>query len=388
MRMIALDFLLSMESRKHSIIPRRIARTLRTVPIIVLAGVAAAQSAGQMPLGIAWHVRGTWRADGNSGAIGAGDAIQPGSLLLPDPSDSDHSLSVLLPDGQSTLCECFTAQDCARGFRVPPLAVRPDDFANEMIARIRAALARPGLNFQSKSQPGSRLPQDEAVAVLGPGNSIQVGGLASRMQNGRYTYEVHDIGQARPSEPAHTLDKSLGEVTLIVPGPGLYSIRFTDSLEKPRIDLFVAAIAPSDRASVMEPFQEAHKRFLDWKEDGQGWPTHDFQRALLESLVLGIKPAAERKIADEPAPRPGVTAQPQFEPRPGISKGNIQISLKSNTSGAVIHFTVDGSQPFLTSPVYRAPIVMKRVPITIKAFATAPNQKDSPVVTGIFRIEE
>ncbi|HKF50441.1 MAG TPA: chitobiase/beta-hexosaminidase C-terminal domain-containing protein [Terracidiphilus sp.] len=373
--------------QKTPFILNRIACCLVAAPIVVFMANAAAQSARQMQFGIAWHVRGTWRAEEKSTPIRAGDAIQPGSLLLPDPSDSDHSVSVLLPDGQSILCECFTAQDCSRGFRVPPLAVKPDDSAIAMIARIRAVIAKPQQDSQSSGRPNSQLPQDEAVAVLGPGNSIQIGGLASRMQNGRYTYEVHDIGQARPGEPAHTLDKLSSEVTLVVPGPGLYSIRFTDSLEKPRIDLLVAAIHPSDKATVMEPFEEAHQRFLDWKEDGLGWPTHDFQRALLKSLVLNIKPGVDRPMASGTNRRPGVTAQPQFEPRPGISKGNMQISLQSDTSGAVIHFTVDGSQPFLTSPVYRAPIVMKRVPITIKAFATAPDKKDSPVVTGVFRVE-
>ena len=37
---------------------------------------------------------------------------------------------------------------------------------------------------------------------------------------------------------------------------------------------------------------------------------------------------------------------------------------------------------------YRAPILVKGTALMIKAFASAPGRKDSPVVTGIFRIGE
>jgi hypothetical protein len=47
---------------------------------------------------------------------------------------------------------------------------------------------------------------------------------------------------------------------------------------------------------------------------------------------------------------------------------------------------VDGSQPLDGAAVYRAPIVVKGTALTIKAFASAEGKKDSPVVTGIFRI--
>ena len=40
------------------------------------------------------------------------------------------------------------------------------------------------------------------------------------------------------------------------------------------------------------------------------------------------------------------------------------------------------------SSEYQAPIVVKGTELTIKAFAAAPGKKDSPVVTGTFRIED
>jgi hypothetical protein len=53
-----------------------------------------------------------------------------------------------------------------------------------------------------------------------------------------------------------------------------------------------------------------------------------------------------------------------------------------------MHYTVDGSQPLNSSPIYGAPIMVKGTALTIKAFASAPGKKDSPVVTGIFRVAE
>jgi len=62
--------------------------------------------------------------------------------------------------------------------------------------------------------------------------------------------------------------------------------------------------------------------------------------------------------------------------------------LRCDTPGATMHYTVDGSQPFDNSPIYHAPIMVKGTELTIKAFAVAPGEKESAVVTGIFRIQE
>ena len=75
-------------------------------------------------------------------------------------------------------------------------------------------------------------------------------------------------------------------------------------------------------------------------------------------------------------------------PKPGVLEGDTAVTLRCDTPGATIHFTVDNSQPLTSSQVYSAPIMVKRVPLTIKAFATAKGKGQSAVVTGIFRIGE
>lgn len=338
----------------------------------------------QTPLGIAWDVRGLWHDGASSHPIRTGDALAAGDLLQPDPSASDHSLTVLLPDGQRVLYECFTAQDCARGFRVPSLYLKPDTFAADMLARIRAVLTQSKSDLSGKSD--SDLPEDEVVAVLTPGGQVNIAGLAASLQHDRYTCRVHSLTRPAARQPAQTVEKTSRSLTLKLPGPGLYEVAVSDSLQRPRIHILLAAITPSQAVAIQKPFDQAHALFMDWNEDYQGWPVHRFQRAFLRSLMLGIKPPADTHSAPTEKVQPEVTAEPHFSPRPGVFKADTAVALHSDTPGAVIHFTVDGSQPFPTSPVYEAPIMVKRTELTIKAFATAAGKKDSPVVTGIFRI--
>jgi Chitobiase/beta-hexosaminidase C-terminal domain len=361
---------------------------LLTALAMVMCGVHA-QSAKQQQLGLAWDVRGTWQAAGAHTAMSTGSAVVPGSLLLPDPVASEHSITILLPDGQRILYECFTTENCARGFRVPALYRAPDAFATNMLARSRGALA--GGNKEAKpARPSGvqQLPKEEAAGVLGAGNTIHIAGLASAMQNGHYKYDLRSLSEPGTIRNGLAFDKTSKSIEVVVPGPGLYDMTITDSLNMPRIDVLVAALSPAQQATVLKPFEEAHARLKDWNEDNQGWPIHDVQRAYLQSLMLGIKPQDAPPAPAAKTDRPGTAAEPRFSPQPGILKGDTEVTLKSDTSGAAIHYTVDNSQPFLSSPVLQAPIRAEKIGITIKAFASAPGMKDSAVVTGIFRFEE
>jgi hypothetical protein len=83
-----------------------------------------------------------------------------------------------------------------------------------------------------------------------------------------------------------------------------------------------------------------------------------------------------------------VAGEPKFFPQPGVFAGDMEVTLRCDAPGAVIHYTFDGSQPVATSPVYGAPISVKGTELTIKAFASVPGGKDSAVVMGIYRIRE
>lgn len=349
---------------------------------------AAIQDAAKRTPAIAWDVNGAWRVQERHEFLRAGDAIEPGSLLEPDEEDSAHSITILLPDGQRILYECFTAKDCARGFRVPDLYRDPTRFAARMMERIQAALVKQRSQPQLAPPRRSRAGRDELAAVLGPQNRIELSGLAESLSNGRYVYDLTPIHAPYPPQAGISFQKSGRVIAIKVPGPGLYSLRIIDPLKNPRINYLIAVVRRAEEKKVVDAFHEAQSLIEDWNGDYQGWPIHDFQRACLEALMLNIPPAANTLRKTQASIRAGsdITAEPLFSPRPGVFSGDTPVTLHSASPGAVIHYTFDASQPFESSPVYRAPIMVKGTELTIKAFAESPGKKDSAVVTGIFRI--
>jgi Chitobiase/beta-hexosaminidase C-terminal domain len=350
----------------------------------------SAQVATKMPMGIAWQVQGSWHLEGDSAAIVTGATIPPGALLQPVEESSAHSITVLLPDGQRILYECFTITDCARGFRVPSLYDTPDPFAVDMLARIHAVMMATNEEPQAGPNQGHGPAREGIVAELGPANRITVAGLVSRLPDGHYTGDLRSLDRKYPREPSMALEKSAPSIALALPGPGLYDLRITDDLNNPRVDLLIAAANPQQASPIKIKFEHAQRLLEKWNDDYQGWPVSDFQRIYLESLMLGIKPldTSTRPPVDKIHIRSEITSEPRYFPRPGVFERDTSVTLRCATPGAVIHYTVDNSQPVNESPIYSAPIAVNGTELTIKAFASAPGRKDSPVVTGIFRIKE
>lgn len=364
-----------------------------------------AQAGGEYPPGFAWQVRGTWQVNGKSAPILTGDAIRPGSLLEASDGTASHSIVIFLPDGQRILCECFTAQDCSRGFRVPSLYRRPEPLAADVMARIRAVLIRKrGEVSTGSSVNRATLPRDELMAALDSGNRVEVEGLASKLPNGRYSGDLRPLDPAYPRQSHLAIEKKASSIPVPLPSAGLYTLKISDDLNLPRIDLFIAAVTPEQAPGFIKSFKDAKALLKQW----DGWPIHDFQRDYLESLISGAKPVdTESKSSPNSGTHGGneagggagmnagqvhhsdVTAEPAFVPKPGLLDGFTSVTLQCDTPGAAIHYTLDGSQPLSNSLRYGAPILLKGEGIaTIKAFASAAGKKDSAVVTGIFRIRQ
>ena len=340
--------------------------------------------------GMAWRVQGLWRLEGEHSPLSAGGLIPAGSLLQPDTQAGKHSITILLPDGQRILYECFTAEQCTRGFRVPALYRTPEPFAVDMLVEIRAALRLHGKDAPSGSEADSMLPRDEEVVAMGTDDRVHLSGLIAALPDGHYTYEAHHLASPVSARIRLTFAKQGNSAALALPSTGIYEGTVRDSSGRPRIDLFLIAAHSADATRLAALLQKAHLLMQNWNEDYAGWPIHEFQRAYLEALVFHLKPPT----SNEPprtairAHREAVTSEPEFSPRPGVFPGDTRVILRCSTPGAVIHYTVDSSQPLSNSPVYEAPIVVKGTELTIKAFASAKGKKDSAVVTGIFRIEE
>ena len=82
-----------------------------------------------------------------------------------------------------------------------------------------------------------------------------------------------------------------------------------------------------------------------------------------------------------------VAAEPSFSPLPDTYTSAQNVSLSNATSGATIYYTVDGSTPTHSSAVYSAPIVVSGPSLTIRAFASATGDQDSPIVVGAYQIQ-
>ncbi|HEX4321060.1 MAG TPA: family 16 glycosylhydrolase [Acidobacteriaceae bacterium] len=78
-----------------------------------------------------------------------------------------------------------------------------------------------------------------------------------------------------------------------------------------------------------------------------------------------------------PTPAQAQVAAPSISARPALAGAQI-VSLADGTSGAAIHYTVDGSTPTAASPVYAAPFLVASN-LTLNVYATLNGDKDSPV---------
>ncbi|WP_394831148.1 chitobiase/beta-hexosaminidase C-terminal domain-containing protein [Pendulispora rubella] len=79
-------------------------------------------------------------------------------------------------------------------------------------------------------------------------------------------------------------------------------------------------------------------------------------------------------------------APPQFDPPEGTYFTAQSVTLRTDTAGATIRYTLDGSMPDAASPIYASPITVART-TTLKAVARKDGWNDSPVQSKAYVIE-
>ena len=81
-------------------------------------------------------------------------------------------------------------------------------------------------------------------------------------------------------------------------------------------------------------------------------------------------------------------SSPQFNPAGGTYSSDQTITVDCATSGATVHYTLDGSVPTVSSPTYSVPIPISGdgVSKTIKAYATKSGMSDSAVASATYDV--
>lgn len=100
------------------------------------------------------------------------------------------------------------------------------------------------------------------------------------------------------------------------------------------------------------------------------------------SLILGCGAGG---LLTASAPNSQTVPLPSFSPAAGSYTGVQTITLADSATAAAIYYTVDGSAPSASSPVYTAPISLK-ANATIKALASAPGYTSSNIVSADYVI--
>ncbi|MDE5566854.1 MAG: chitobiase/beta-hexosaminidase C-terminal domain-containing protein [Muribaculaceae bacterium] len=78
-------------------------------------------------------------------------------------------------------------------------------------------------------------------------------------------------------------------------------------------------------------------------------------------------------------------AMPVFSPAGGTVKPGTEVTITCPTEEAEIHYTLDGSDPTISSTLYTEPIIISEA-VTIKAIATKPGHDASTIVTATFTV--
>ena len=82
----------------------------------------------------------------------------------------------------------------------------------------------------------------------------------------------------------------------------------------------------------------------------------------------------------------GVVSDPYFTPVGGTYSTDQSVSIATNTAGATIHYTQDGSPPTTSSPVYSVPLTVSSTQ-TIKALAVKSGDTDSAVTEETYTMQ-
>jgi len=107
--------------------------------------------------------------------------------------------------------------------------------------------------------------------------------------------------------------------------------------------------------------------------------------------VSGTKPDLGPYEYGKPAWKAGVgnatLLPPTISPNGGIYEGNLDVTLSNSASSGVVHYTIDGSEPTISSPIYTVPISVTDTTV-IKSICFISTNEFSEVSTANFYVQQ
>jgi hypothetical protein len=248
--------------------------------------------ADEAPSGMVWERHGEWHLNGSSAVLRLGESIPPGGLLTAGAESPSHSMTVLLPDGQRMLCECYEAQSCSQGFRVPAITPRPSPAVWEMFVAVRnVLLLRPAsaeAPFAAETGRAAKAGNVEMVAAMSPQGEVSIAPALRVLPSGQYSLSVANDGSrttasSRPARQPLSWTAGQNAAAVRLPGPGLYRIRVTDQTFVPRMEIEVLATTAASLPAKAAGLKQARETIMGWNETRGGWSMHDFLRVYLQA---------------------------------------------------------------------------------------------------------
>lgn len=256
--------------------------------------LAASGSAEQNPAisGMVWERHGDWHLNGSAAELRLGEAMPPGGLLTAGTVGPPHSLTVLLPDGQRMLCECYEAKTCAQGFRIPAITPRPGPAVWAMFLQVRnVLLLRPGAAetpFPVLTGRAAMAGNVEMVAAMDPLGQVSIVPALRILPSGQYAMTVAEdasvtaAGTKGANQPLVWIAGSK-TAPVRVGKPGLYRIRVLDESLIPRLEIEVLATTTASLPAEAAGLKQLRDAILGWNKIYGGWSLHDFLRVYLQA---------------------------------------------------------------------------------------------------------
>ena len=106
--------------------------------------------------------------------------------------------------------------------------------------------------------------------------------------------------------------------------------------------------------------------------------------ALAAGILIAAGCGGAVSAQGSPSNPPSVSA-PTIATTPALN-GAAVVTLSTSTPGATIYYTVDGSAPTASSPIYEAPFLVASN-LTVNAIASSPGDSNSAVATKTFALQ-